>query len=264
MGFVKTFQEIAKNRKETFDFYGAEMLAVFWETKREIIAGLLPEPLKPAEKPYAMAFIADYPSTNFTEPYRESALFIRALFNGEEGNYCLSMPVTDDMALIGGREYFGFPKKIGSVSITKNGETAGGWTERHGIRFMEIKAKLTGVLNDPGSMGSIMNLYNQRDGALGAVTYNFKFFPAPERNGFDYNPRLVKQETLFRAKKFEYGEAEILFNHSDYDPWHEVEVVRMLGAFYTVGDNSMLPGSVIAETDPMKFAPYAYYKSDVK
>ena len=86
----------------------------------------------------------------------ESALFIRAEFNGEEGNFCLSMPVTDDMALIGGREYFGFPKKIGTLSLTKNGVKTGGWTERHDIRFMEIKADLTGRLNDPDAMESIM------------------------------------------------------------------------------------------------------------
>jgi len=41
--FVKTYQEImATIRPTTLDFYGAEMLTIFWETKPEIIAKLLP------------------------------------------------------------------------------------------------------------------------------------------------------------------------------------------------------------------------------
>jgi hypothetical protein len=45
-------------------------------------------------------------------------------------------------------------------------------------------------------------------------------------------------------------------------PWSEVEIVRVLGAVYTVGNNTMLPGSVVAEADPMSFAPYAFMKVD--
>ncbi len=60
------------------------------------------------------------------------------------------------------------------------------------------------------------------------------------------------------------GEAEIVFQPSAYDPWEEIEVVRMLGAVYTVGNNSMLGGEVVAEVDPMSFAPYAFIKWDMK
>jgi hypothetical protein len=79
--FVKTYQEImAAIRPTTLDFYGAEMLTIFWETKPEIVAKLLPPPLKPANRPVAMAFVANYPRTNFDLVYKESALFLRALY----------------------------------------------------------------------------------------------------------------------------------------------------------------------------------------
>jgi acetoacetate decarboxylase len=60
------------------------------------------------------------------------------------------------------------------------------------------------------------------------------------------------------------GEGEIILRHSDYDPWAEVEVVKMLGAFYTVGDNSMLRGKSVAEVGFIEFAPYAFLKWDMK
>jgi acetoacetate decarboxylase len=263
MGFVKSFDEILANRRDTADFYDAEMLAVFWETKPEIVARLLPPPLKSAEYPLAMAFVAHYPRTNFDVTYHESALFLRAVHNGEEGNYCLAMPVTNDIAMAGGREKFGFPKKMAEIHIAKEQEIAYGWTERRGVRFMEIRAKLTGKFNRPEAQTIVMNSRFENGEGKG-VSYNFKNFPAPEGNGFDYNPRLVRQETVIKPKRMQIGEAEIILRPSDYDPWAEVEVVKALGAIYSVGDNSMLPGKTVAEVNPMEFAPYAFLKWDMK
>jgi acetoacetate decarboxylase len=264
MGFVKTFEQIMANTRATADFYDAQMLAVFWETKPEIVAKLLPPPLKPTTHPIAWAFVAYYPSTNFDVTYKESALFISAAFSGEAGGYCLAMPVTSDMAMAGGREIFGFPKKMADIHYKKDGDTVEGWTERRGTRFMEIRAKLTGKFNDPATLDILTATPTAEDGSSKRTSYNFKHFPAPEGGGFDYIPRLVKQETVFRPKEMQFGEAEIIFKPSDYDPWAEVQVVKMLGAIYNRGDNSMLGGKVVAEVEPMEFAPYAFLKWDMK
>jgi len=264
MGFVKTFDSILAGTSETADFYDAEMFVVYWETKPDIVNRLLPPPLKPAAHPIAMAFVANYPRTNFDVTYQESALFLRAEWEGVEGGYCLSMPVTNDIAMAGGREIFGFPKKIADVRLNREGDTLEGWTERRGIRFMEIRAKMTGKLNVADAQEVLLSSNMNPDGSMEAVSYNFKHFPAPEGMGFDYNPRLVKQVTTMRPKEVRIGEAEVVLQPSDYDPWAEVEIVRVLGAVFTVGDNSMKSGAVVAEVDMMEFAPYAFLKWDLK
>ena len=106
MGFVKTLEEAAENYREKAEFYDAEVLTVYFETKAQIVEKLLPPPLKPSQIPVGAAFVANYPKTNFGVTYRESALFLMAEHNGEEGAFCLAMPVTNDMAMIGGREVF--------------------------------------------------------------------------------------------------------------------------------------------------------------
>ncbi len=264
MGFVKSLEAIVSGSRETADFYDAEMLVVFWETKPDIVRRLLPPPLKPAAQPIATAFVANYPRTNFDVTYQESALFLRAEWEGEEGGYCLAMPVTRDMAMAGGREIFGFPKKIGDIQLHRKGNAFEGWTERRGIRFMEVRAKMTGKFNVEEAQEMFLGTGSTPDGSTEAVSYLFKHFPAPEGMGFDYNPRLVTQVTTMRPKEVQIGEAEVLLRPSDYDPWAEVEVVRVLGAVYTVGDNSMKSGTVVAEVDPMEFAPYAFLKWDMK
>jgi len=263
MGFIKTFEEIMANAGKTADFYNAEILTVFWETRPEIIEKLLPPPLEPTDFPLAMAFVADYPKTNFNVVYQESALFLRARFKGEEGGYCLAMPVTNDMAMAGGREVFGFPKKIGNVCFKREGDMVEGWTERRDIRFMTTHATLNGQFNTEDAQDIIMNRAFEADGTVEAFSYNFKHFPAPEGAAFDYSPRLVKQKTVLHPSKMEFGTAEITFQPSDYDPWSEVEVVRMLGSIYTKGDNTMLAGEVVDEVDPVQFAPYAFLKWDM-
>ena len=113
-------------------------------------------------------------------------------------------------------------------------------------------ALLASVMNSDGSMKSL-------------ISYNFKHFPAPEGEGrFDYNPRLIRHETVLRPRYTAFGEASITFEPSDFDPWSEVVVVRMLGAIYTEGDNSMLAGHNVAGVDPRTFAPYAFIKWDRK
>ena len=206
MGFRKTNEEIASIYKETYDFYDAEMLTVFWETKPETVKRLLPPPLKPGKRPLALAFVANYPSTNFGVSYLESALFLRAEFNGEEGNYCLAMPVTNDIALILGREMFGYPKKIANISFNRREKSMKGLTERHGVRFFEVNAQMTGKLNAEDAPGILAQVFSIGPSSV-VTTFNFKYFPAPEGNGFDFPPRLIREEVEFRPKVVEIGEA---------------------------------------------------------
>lgn len=259
MGFVKTIDEIATHHRETGDFYDAEVLTVYFETKPEIIQALLPPPLTPGPLPIGAVFVANYPKTNFGVSYLESALFLMVAHNGEEGVYCLSMPVNNDMALILGRETFGYPKKMAHIYLEREGNDFRGGTERHGVKFLEMKARMEGTFNDPAAQQFITEPGETNPDI---VVYNFKYFPNPERTGFDYRPRLIKETVKRRPKNIEYGEAQLYFNPSPHDPWSEVEIAKVYGATFSVGDNSMLPGEVVAEVDPNEFFPYAFMKMD--
>lgn len=259
MGFVKSKEELAKYDMPQIEFYDAEMLTVYFETKPEIVARLLPAPLKPAILPIGAAFVANYPKTNFGVSYLESALVLLADHNGEQGIYILAMPVTNDIALILGREVFGYPKKIANIGLVKKDDVVEGWTERHGNRFFDVKAKLTGKFNDEAAQQLMTEtLTNESD----SIVYNFKFFQSPERKGFDYNPRLMREIVRFRRSTMKLGEAEMVFRSSEHDFWGDVEIVRVLGAVYSVGHNTMMPGKIVAEADPDAFAPFGFMKLD--
>jgi len=260
--FVKSYKDLMTGGKPTADFTNAEMLNLFWETSPEAIAALLPTPLKPAAKPVVAAFIAYYPKTNFSLPYNESAVLIRASYKGEEGWYCLSMPVNNDMAMAGGREGWGYPKKIANFEFSRDGDSVTGYTERHGIKFMQVKAKLTGkVNNNNAALDELRTLGINPDGEFSDKVYLIKHSFSPVETGiFDYPPLLVEGHTRFRPKTFSWAETEIELTPSAYDPWNEVPVKRMLGGFYSVGDNSMLHGRVLKKLNELEFVPYSFLK----
>ena len=64
MGFVKTLEEISERYQKNGEFYDAEVLTVYFETKQEVVERLLPAPLKPAALPVGGVFVANYPRTS--------------------------------------------------------------------------------------------------------------------------------------------------------------------------------------------------------
>jgi acetoacetate decarboxylase len=170
------------------------------------------------------------------------------------------------MAMAGGREIWGYPKKIANIALQREGDTVEGWTERHGIQFMKVKANLSGKINDNSAMDEMLSLGLNPEGEYSTLAFNFKHSPSPvEGEIFDYPPRLIQGETVFKPKTFIFAEVEIELTPSEFDPWHEVPVERMLGGFYSEGDNSMLnDGKVLAEVDSLEFAPYAFLKWEWK
>ncbi len=264
MSFKRSREEIAQRSEQLKNsvFTDVEMLSIFWETKPEIIDRILPPPLKPVKIPLVFAFVANYPKTNQGLPYKESALILRAEYNGESGNYYLAMHVTDDRAMIGGREIWGFPKKMASISLKRNGTDIQAWSQRAKTRNLETRVTITSKFNDPNMPKIMTELGLLPTRKKPAVNFNFKYFTAPERSGFDYKPRLIRQETAMQPQSLEMGEATIKLVSSPHDPWGELEVVKVLGALYIKANNTMFPGSVVAEVDGEAFLPYSFIKWD--
>lgn len=247
MGFVKTKAELdAYYNLGVRQFIGAQMLGILFETKPDIVSRLLPPPLVPADAPTGLMFIAHYPKTNLGPGYREAALFLNCKYKDEQGSYCLSMPIdSEESRLYNGRDIFGFPKKMADIHLEKNGAEVHGWVERHGIRFVEIKATLTDSFPELPEMGA-----------------NFLFKASPRidlKPGFDGPVMLCRHKTDIDMNRLDIGSGTLLLNESDADPWAELDNPTVTLAFFLESDNTMLPGEVIGEVDPDAYLPY-YFK----
>lgn len=263
-------QRISQRELEA-KFPGAEMLFAIYRTDPAVVAEILPKPLEPFAEPLAFAFVARYPETNFGSVYNEGALILLATYKGEPGGYCLSMPVTEDMAMIGGREFHGFPKKIAEeISLEREGDQVHGRIVRRGSEILSITCQLKerGQLSDMSKYMSGTNTGVVRDlegkECVKMVSFLFKYFPGSNMMFFDYVPRLVRQVSLFRPREdLMLGEGEVVLNSSPRDPLGEVPVREVEVMGYGTFDNDMLPGRVVARTwNLMKFLPHAFFKND--
>ena len=187
-------------------FHGARMLLVVFRTDADVVRTVLPRQLQPCEDPLGVAFVADYASTNFGLSYREAGLSLRCRLGRESGLYHLCMPVDDDVAMVGGRESFGFPKKMAeSISLHEGQGALRGTVVRRGVELMHIEAKTTG----PASDDDVRTVFDEHDGQPCSRSFLFKFFPAPGGKSLDYLPRIVRQQTAVAPLKVQQVDAEL-------------------------------------------------------
>jgi len=245
---------------------GAEMLMAAFQTEPSAIARILPRPLRPTSQPIGFAFVARYPQTNFGSVYHEGALFVQARFGSEVGLYCLAMPVTDEMAMVYGRERYGYPKKMAeSISLEDTGSHVVARVVRKGAEILRIEFE-PNAKADPGDPGIFFNKAVDSDGrpCWEAVAFLFKFFPSPDGKYFDYLPRLVRHPTLFRPRAdLRKGVGRVVLTSTACDQLGELPVGSVIGCMHGTWDNTMLPGRVMRRVwNVWRFLPHAFFNTD--
>jgi acetoacetate decarboxylase len=125
------------------EFINAEMLFATYVTDENVTKEIIPKPLSLPKTPLATVFVARYPETNFGSIYNEAALFLHCDYKKERGLYCLSMPVDDDMAMVGGRELLGIPKKMADkITLEKVDNRVAGRVIRKKEEILRIDCEL--------------------------------------------------------------------------------------------------------------------------
>lgn len=252
MGLIRSKDEIAKRFKQYekgYELAEAKIITAMFITTREAIERVLPPPLEPGDTLGASAYVAEFHSPSFCPPYNEAAVFIPCKYKGEAGSYCLSMPVDNDMAMIGGREIYGYPKKIAeSISVTRTGTEVYGVCVRKGIPIVEIKTKLTDVLQEkvvPGPHFVVKSMLDEK--GVGAQK----------------EPVLMRQQNIVAMPKVEIGDGTVSFGVSKYDPLHEIPVEEvMMVSFSENATIIMPPGNAITTIDAEEYTPYQMIKYD--
>ncbi len=99
-----------------YRFFNREYFIITYRTDPDVLAAVVPEPLEVAEPVVKYEFIRMPDSTGFGD-YTETGQVIPVRFKGEEGVYVQSMYLDDEGPIAGGRELWGFPKKLASPKI---------------------------------------------------------------------------------------------------------------------------------------------------
>jgi acetoacetate decarboxylase len=100
-----------------YRFIDREYLIFTYRTDIDALRAAVPEPLELTEPVVKFEFIRMPDSTGFGS-YTESGQVIPVTFEGQRGGYVHAMYLDDNAPIAGGREIWGFPKKLANPKIT--------------------------------------------------------------------------------------------------------------------------------------------------
>jgi acetoacetate decarboxylase len=127
----------------------AHYLAAEMEIDAVAAARWLPSPLRLASPATATLFTAWFPTNTFGSVYREAGIFLHVEHRGARAIHSPWMLVDDDVALITGRELLGYPKKMGEITWSLEGDRVTSVATRRGAELVRMEATLGAKVESP-------------------------------------------------------------------------------------------------------------------
>ncbi|OLP43377.1 acetoacetate decarboxylase [Rhizobium oryziradicis] len=219
--------------KGPYRFIDREYMIVTYRTDMDALRAVVPEPLEIEEPVVKFEFIRMPDSTGFGD-YTESGQVIPVSLNGQKGGYVHAMYLNDDAPIAGGREIWGFPKKLAEPSLRVEKNAIIGTLDVGSIRIAT------------GSMGfkyRALDLEPVKQ-SLGGANFLLKIIPH-----VDCSPRICElvryYMTDITVKGAWEGPAGLeLFNHA-LAPVSDLPVREVLSAVHILADLTLGLGEVV-------------------
>jgi acetoacetate decarboxylase len=247
--YVKTPAELNAAAKLNPEFLpnSARQVRAVYETDPELVAAILPPPLEPTDRPEVGVTISRV-SMHLGPGFDiGAAVFgVRTTYDGIEGLYMVTMPMTTESAVVGGRETFGEPKKLAQVDFERTGDAVTASVTRQGVTYIEVH----GRVQEPLGHRSFTD-----------YSYCFKCLPALDKGrALEFDPLLVRLEW---RQQFEVSRmtGEVILRDSAFDPVVDLPVRRLLSMTYEEG-MSHSSGKVLRSIPAEWLVPYLHQRYD--
>ncbi|MCP4904701.1 MAG: acetoacetate decarboxylase family protein [bacterium] len=225
-----------------------------YETDAEVAQAVVPKPLEACVQPemyLSFASVAMQVSPDVTLEIRSASFGVRVDYDDKPGYYLITMPMSSEAAVVGGRERFGEPKKLAEIEFDGSGgaggEAVSASVERMGIRYL---AAIGNRVEDLGAREQT------------EYGYCFKAFPSCDANkGFDQDPQLVRLEWRHRFDRVWRLEGGIELWDSPFDPVADLPMRRLVEFEYTEGTTAS-SGRVLRPVPGDWLLPFIHQRYD--
>jgi acetoacetate decarboxylase len=216
-----------------YRFFHREFLIITYRTDPEKLRELVPSPLEVVEPLVKFEFIRMPDSTGFGD-YTESGQVIPVTFQGRKGNYTHCMFLNDHPPIAGGRELWGFPKKLAEPTLKAEIDTFVGTLDFGPLR---IAIGTMGYKHKQADLAAI-------DTSLRAPYFLLKIIPH-----VDGTPRICELveyhlEDVDLKGAWTGPAALTLFSHA-LAPLAELPVLEVVSGVHIVADVTLGLGKVV-------------------
>ncbi|MFC3131603.1 acetoacetate decarboxylase [Microbaculum marinum] len=118
-----------------YRFVDREFFIITYRTDPDALAEVVPAPLELGADPIVKFEVIRMPDSTGFGDYTESGQVIPVTYKGQAGGYVHAMYLDDDSPIAGGRELWGFPKKLASPKLQVEKETLVGTLDFGAIRI---------------------------------------------------------------------------------------------------------------------------------
>jgi acetoacetate decarboxylase len=250
--YVKTPAQIAKAAESNPEFLSSKVrsIRIVYETDPALVRSLLPMPLEPVSRPemcVTFSHVAMQITPEFTFEIGSAIFGAKATYEGVEGIYLVTMPMTTEAAVVGGRETYGEPKKIADIEFQSDADQVSAKVSRFGMPYLSFR----------GTAGAELE-----PRAFTEYGYCYKAFPSCEAGkAFDYDPLLVRLEWRHQHDKVRRLEGEFALGDSPLDPVADIPVREIVKMEYEEG-TSQSNGKVLRSVPGDWFLPFLHGRYD--
>lgn len=197
----------------------------------EVVKRLVPAPLVPNADGVVMMWLGDMHAVDpFELDYLEYGLGVPVEHDGKRGIYCTHLYLDDDTAIAGGREIWGWPKKLAAMTFTVDGHRVSASATRKGVEI--IRAEFEG--------GSDLPIED-----LPQHFINFKIIPSVRADAPPDVCQLNDCPMLRRTRSRIDGKATLSLCSSAVDALGELPVHEILQARFSIADVELPLGETI-------------------
>jgi len=216
-----------------YRFVDREFFVITYRTDPTALRAVVPEPLEIADPVVKFEFIRMPDSTGFGD-YTESGQVIPVDFEGQHGGYVHAMYLNDESPIAGGREIWGFPKKLAEPSLRIEKDTLVGMLDYGSVRIA------TGTMGyKHKTLGS-----EKVKASLEAPSFLLKIIPH-----VDCGPRVCELVRYYSkdltVKGAWTGPAALELHHHALAPVADLPVLEVLSGVHILTDLTLGLGEVV-------------------
>jgi acetoacetate decarboxylase len=216
-----------------YRFWHREFLVISYRTDPEALRAVVPEPLQCVDPIVKYEFIRMPDSTGFGD-YTESGQVIPVRFDGQDGGYVHSMYLNDEAPIAGGRELWGFPKKLAAPKLTLETDCLVGTLDYGSVRVATA------------TMGYKHRTLDPQPVLAGLLAPNFLLKIIPHVDG---SPRICELVRYFLEDVTVLGAwggpAALELAHHALAPVARLPVLEVLSGTHILTDMTLGMGSVV-------------------
>ncbi len=216
-----------------YRFFNREFMIITYRSDPEKLRAVVPAPLELDEPLVKYEFIRMPDSTGFGD-YTETGQVIPVTFQGRKGGYCHCMFLNDEPPIAGGRELWGFPKKLANPSLRTEIDTLVGTLDYGPVRVA------TGTMGYKHRQADIKAI----EASLAAPNFLLKIIPH-----VDGSPRiceLVEYRMEDVAVKGAWtGPGALSLSPHALAPVAELPVLEIVSAVHIISDLTLGLGKVV-------------------